>query len=139
MQLSWRRPAPRELDYELLLSGISIGGLGAGALWFALHLPWPHCAFRALTGLPCVTCGATRSLIQLLHGHFLAAWTLNPLAFLALCATAAFDLYALAVLTTRAPRLRIGHFARAEKNFARILVIALLASNWIYLLVARPN
>lgn len=40
---------------------------------------FPICPFRALTGLTCPGCGSTRALHQLLHGHFLEAFMLNPL------------------------------------------------------------
>ena len=45
---------------------------------------FPACPFRTLTGLNCPGCGATRGLHQLLHGHFIAAFELNPLMFLLL-------------------------------------------------------
>jgi hypothetical protein len=104
------------------------------ALWFALHLPWPRCVFHELTGLPCLTCGATRAAMQFFHGNFLVALKWNPLAFAGLCAVSVFDVYAAIVLVTRAPRVRIAHLASAEKNFLRIVVVAFLALNWVYLL-----
>ena len=132
MDISWRPPAPREINYELLWLGVSLSGLAAAAIWFALGLPWPGCMFHALTGLPCMTCGATRSILHFLHGHFLAAWNWNPLVFLSMCGVALFDAYALAVLITRAPRLRVMHLSPLEKQAIRIGVICLLALNWFY-------
>jgi hypothetical protein len=44
---------------------------------------FPPCIFRQLTGLQCPGCGSTRALHQLLHGHFVAAFTLNPLFVIA--------------------------------------------------------
>lgn len=134
MQLSRRSLAPGETDYELLWLGVSLGSLAVAATWFALGLPWPRCVFHDLTGLPCATCGATRSTIQFFHGHFLAALHWNPLVFAVLCGLSIFDAYALAVLIARAPRLRIAHFNSTEKNIIRAAVITLLALNWIYLL-----
>jgi hypothetical protein len=81
---------------------------------------------------------ATRSAWQFLHGHFLTSLRFNPLAFLAYCGIAIFDLYAIAVLIARTPRLRLSNFTRFEKLVVRILVIALLSGNWLYLVVARP-
>jgi hypothetical protein len=135
MQVNQRSLAPGETDHELLWMSVSLGSLAVAASWFALGLPWPRCVFHDLTGLPCATCGATRSAIQFFQGHFLAAWKWNPVVFAFLCGVTAFDVYAFAVVATRAPRLRITFWTESEKNFVRVLVIAALALNWIYLLL----
>lgn len=135
MQVSCRhRLAPDEIDHELLWLSVSLGSLGVAVLWFALGLPWPRCVFHELTGLPCVTCGMTRSAIQFFRGNFLAALRWNPLIFAFLCGVMAFDLYAFTVIAIRTPRLRITFQTEAEKNSARMIVIAALALNWVYLL-----
>lgn len=36
------------------------------------------CAFRRATGLPCPTCGLTRSMVLALHGNVGAAWSVMP-------------------------------------------------------------
>jgi hypothetical protein len=84
-----------------------------------------------------MTCGATRCTIAMLHGDFFGALRWNPLAFVALCGVAVFDLYAIIVLASRGPRLRIVDWMAAEKNATRIAVVALIALNWIYLLSHR--
>ena len=121
-----------EVDHELIWLSISVVSLAAAAIWLTLGLPWPVCAFHQLTGLPCVTCGMTRCAIQFFHGHFLAALKWNPLIFVLLCGVIAFDVYAVAVLVTRTPRLRVA-FGQAEKKYARAIVIIALALNWAYL------
>lgn len=136
MHLHWRRPAPQEIDHELLWLTVSLGtGLGLAA-WFAAQWPIPPCLFHSLTGMPCLTCGATRAAFQFLHGHFIASWLFNPLAFLLFCGLIVFDLYALAVLATRAPRIRI-RLSPAERNLARAAAALLLGGNWLYLLTAH--
>src|SRR6266853_7022486 len=107
MQLTRRCLGPNELDHELIWLTVSLGSLALAAGWFALRLPWPHCLFLAVTGHPCLTCGATRSTIAFVHLDFSGAWKWNPLVFTFLCGLSIFDLYAFAVLVTRAPRLRI--------------------------------
>jgi len=138
MQYCRHRLPPEEIDHELLWLVISVSTFLALSLWLSAGLATPRCAFRAITGLPCLTCGATRSAWQFLHGHFLTSLRFNPLAFLAYCGIAIFDLYAIAVLIARTPRLRLSNFTRFEKLVVRILVIALLSGNWLYLVVARP-
>jgi len=39
-------------------------------------LNW-QCGFHAATGLPCPTCGLTRSVVMSLHGEFARAWNRN--------------------------------------------------------------
>ncbi len=112
--------------------------LALAAGWFALGLPWPHCIFLTITGHPCLTCGATRSAIAFFHLDFWNAWRWNPLVFGVLCGLSIFNVYAFAVLVTRARRLRIVQFTSTEKNFIRLGVIVVLLSNWIYLL-SRPR
>ncbi len=52
---------------------------------------FPVCLFRFLTGYQCPGCGSTRAMHQLLHGHFVAAFELNPFFLVAI----PFLLYAL--------------------------------------------
>jgi len=135
MQVSCRHCGPHETDHELLWLSVSLGSLGVTAGWFAFGLPWPRCVFHDLTGLPCVTCGMTRSAIQFFHGNFVAALRWNPLVFVALSGLSIFDAYAFVVLVARAPRLRIAKFSSAEKTFVRALVVTFVGTNWGYLLL----
>jgi hypothetical protein len=137
MQLYRHQITAQEIDHELIWLLVSLGTLFGFALWFAARLPMPQCVFHTLTGLPCVTCGATRSAFQFLHGHFVASLVFNPLAFITFCSVTVFDLYAVAVLITRAPRFRLINFTDAEKLLVRGGGIALLAGNWLYLLTTR--
>lgn len=134
MRLLWRRRSGNGPDHELIWLAVSVAAIAGGAAWLALALPWPRCPFFAVTGLPCVTCGATRSAIAFLHGDFLAALRWNPLALVAFVGLIAFDLYATIVLVGRTARLRVVDWTLAEKKVARIAAISLLALNWIYLL-----
>jgi hypothetical protein len=122
-----------EVDHELIWLSISVASFAAAAIWLTLGLPWPVCVFHQLTGLPCLTCGMTRCAIQFFHGHFLAALKWNPLIFALLCGVIAFDLYAVLVLVTRGPRVRVAFGHKAQK-YARAIVIIALASNWAYLI-----
>src|SRR6201995_4834412 len=132
MQWSRRRLTPQEIDHELIWLLVSLGIFLGLIAWMKARLPTPQCAFHSLPGLPCLTCGATRSALRFLHGDFLASIRFNPLAFLTYCVIAVFDFYAITVLITRGPRFRLTSFSRPEKRFTRILAIALLAANWLY-------
>jgi hypothetical protein len=137
MRFVWRRIPPESFNHELVWLAVSAAALVGGAVWLRLGLPTLRCPFLAVTGSPCLTCGATRCAIALSHGNFAAAWQWNPLALVALCGVALFDLYAAVVLLARLPRLRLIDWTVREKNAARIGAIALIAVNWIYLLAHR--
>jgi hypothetical protein len=88
---------------------------------------FPPCPFRALTGFTCPGCGSTRAMYQLLHGHFLAAFMLSPLMFLAL----PFLLYSLLrhtalVLRGQSPRQNVLPAAYIYALFVLVL------SFWIF-------
>src|SRR5436309_5843580 len=110
MRIQSRRLAPGELDHELIWLSVSLGSLALAAGWFALRLAWPHCIFLAVTGHPCLTCGATRASIAFFPLDFMSAWKWNPLVFTILCGLSIFDSFAFAVLVISAPRLPIVHF-----------------------------
>jgi len=138
MRLTVRHRIKTDLDHELIWLSVSLGGLALAASWFALRLPWPHCIFLSITGLPCLTCGATRSAIAFFHLDFWSAWKWNPLVFGALCGMSIFNAYAAAVLILRAPRFRMSQFSATERKFIRVAAILLLIANWAYLL-SRPS
>jgi hypothetical protein len=138
MQVYRRSLARDELDHELIWLLVSLGASFGLVAWLTAGLPLPRCLFHSLTGLPCITCGATRAAREFLHGHLAASFAFNPLAFLGYCGLAVYDVYACAVISLRAPRLRVGGFSPVERRLARSLVILLLAANWLYLLTMRP-
>jgi hypothetical protein len=134
MRLVWRRIPPDNFNYELVWLVVSLAAAIGGAIWLRLGLPTLRCPFLAVTGYPCLTCGATRCSIAFLHANFFAAWLWNPLAFVTLCGVVLFDVYAAIVLIARPPRLRFVDWTRTEKNAVRIAVVAVILANWIYLL-----
>jgi hypothetical protein len=82
----------------------------AGAIYLFVFEPgrtgfFPVCLFRLVTGLTCPGCGTTRALHEIMHGHFLEAFMLNPLLLLALpLLLFAFVRYSLMVLRGGLPR-----------------------------------
>lgn len=139
MRFVWRRIPPNDFNHELVWLAVSVAAAVGGSVWLKLGFPTLRCPFLAVTGYPCLTCGATRCAIALGHGNFSTAWLWNPLALVALCSVVMFDVYAAIVLIARTPRLRLIDWTRAETNAVRIAIIALIVVNWIYLLAHRAQ
>lgn len=70
-----------------LTLGILLTTAYAYVLWSAgrvhTHSGFVFCPIKKVTGIPCPSCGTTRSLMELLHGHFADAAHLNPLGIIA--------------------------------------------------------
>jgi hypothetical protein len=61
--------------------------LFVGMVWLLLHhyqIIDIGCFFKKITGLPCPSCGTTRSVLALLNGEFSKAFYWNPFGFLIL-------------------------------------------------------
>lgn len=132
--LQWRRLAPGELDHELIWLSVSVISGAALAAWWFSGLPWPVCTFRALTGVGCIGCGATRAALSLLSGDLVGALGFNPLLTCGYLAAAVFDLYAITVLVGRLPRLRIVSLSRQAGRWLRYGVFAALGLNWLWVI-----
>lgn len=139
MRLAWRQIPPEEFNHEQVWLVVSVAAFIGGAVWLQVGLPRLRCPFLAVTGYPCLTCGATRCTVAFFHGNFPVAWSWNPLAFLALAGVVLFDLYALIVLVARLPRIRVVDWTASEKNAVRIAVVAVVVVNWVYLVAHRAS
>jgi hypothetical protein len=113
-----------------------VGGASLCLLGLALATPGiqlPRCVFKTLTGLPCPTCGVTRTVIALSRLDVSRAVYMNPLAAVACVAGLIYLLYAATVLALRLPRLRPCVSERDAWRL-RVLVVAALAINWGWLI-----
>jgi hypothetical protein len=137
------RATPAPLTLKAVPGGLPLGAILAGIAVLATvgvgllrldTLPFTVCVFKLTTGLPCVTCGATRALGRLFHGDLAGAWRMNPLAAagtLALLPWAAADL----VLMIRGRALGVELAPRLARA-ARVAVVAAAVANWAYLVAA---
>lgn len=108
-----------------------VGGLVAGLLGLD-RLPLTLCYFKALSGWPCLSCGATRAVARLALLDVRAALAMNPLAAFGGLALVPWGLSD-AVLMVRGRALRAS-LAPSLHRGARWLVVSALAANWVYLL-----
>jgi hypothetical protein len=132
--LTWRRLRPLEVDHEALW--LVVGGASVCLLGVALATPGielPRCLFKTLTGLPCPTCGVTRTVIALSRLDVPRALFMNPLAAIACVAGLLYLIYAAAVLLLRLPRLR-PTVSDVDARRIRLAAVATLAINWIWLI-----
>lgn len=70
------------------------------------QLPLPPCPLREMTGVPCPSCGSTRTFAALARLDFAAALRLNPLVCVGACAASALWLLAMGRLEMPLARLR---------------------------------
>lgn len=134
MKLELRPQVRGEFNLEAVVLACSAAGAAGMGAWLLLGLPWPQCTFHALFRIPCLTCGSTRATLALVHGNIGGAWHFNPLATIALCGIAAFDLYAIVVLAIGARRFRVSLGTSRQRRIAGGLVVSVALLNWIYLL-----
>jgi Protein of unknown function (DUF2752) len=115
---------------------LAIGSLAGSAVGL-LHLdrlPLPLCAFKALTGLPCMTCGTTRALGRLFVHDIAGALSMNPLATLAAFAIALWGLTDL-LLLSRGRALGVA-MDPGTARVVRVLAVLAILVNWGYLVYA---
>ena len=124
-------PWPRLLVFPLLV--IAFLGLGLARMNPDLTYRLAHCPLRDTTGLPCLTCGGTHSIVAFMRGDFSEALMANPLVPLGTIALLIWTLYAF--LATVLPRFRWSlELQENEKRATKFLVALVLIGNWIYLI-----
>jgi hypothetical protein len=97
----------------------------------------PVCPFRALTGLPCPTCGVTRSLLALAAGHPGTAISYSPLAVATILLALGSGVWGLGRLLFPRWSLAPRRGPAREILWARAAAVAVLL-NWAYLLAFSP-
>jgi hypothetical protein len=123
---------PGEFPLGAVFGGVLALGAVAGALWLRLGLPRPGCVFRAVTGVPCPSCGSTRMVEAILAFDPLSAFLLNPLVFTALAGLGVWASVSVARTLLRLPSWRV-ELGRGERLALRVGAVLALAGNWIYL------
>lgn len=125
------RARPGGVPVGAILAACALAATAAVGLLHLDRLPFSLCVFKAVTGLPCLTCGTTRALGRLAHLDLAGALRMNPLVIagmLALVPWAAADLVLLP--TGRALSLEL---SPSGARLARVAVVAALLVNWAWL------
>ncbi len=116
----------------------------AGYLWLGLNLlegltrsAVPSvCLFKEVTGLPCPSCGTTRSLLLLIQGRIFDSFMMNPFGIFAAIALATVPLWILAD-TVRRSESFYRRYVEMEQLLSRNRFLAACAAaivtlNWFW-------
>jgi hypothetical protein len=128
MHLSW--PAPnRRFGFLDALAVTGLVGLLVARFIPVARLPFWGCAFRELTGWPCLGCGLTRAADRMSHFNVVGAWEANPLGTVA----AALFMVAIVVsflhLAFRMPVPEV-HLKDGERAALRWGLVLVVLANW---------
>lgn len=130
MHLTLKKRASGDIVFGLIYGTIAILALIAVRFLPVLEL-MPSCVFRAFTGIPCPTCGATRSLVHLANGNLSASFGMNPAIALLLFAALLMFAYDVATLFSGS-RISLSLTPR-EATLMRAGAVVVLLANWAYL------
>lgn len=130
----WSAPAGR-FPLGAILGGIAVIGGAFVGLFRLDHLPFTVCLFKAMTGLPCPTCGSTRAAGCLARGDVMGALAMNPLTTVALFGLLLWAVADLVLLTRgRAVDLTV---SPRVSQVLRVAVVVALVVNWAFLIASH--
>jgi hypothetical protein len=124
-----------------VVSALVVFGLTVRAIPFD-RLPLKICILKRVTGIPCPSCGATRSFIHLVHGRIPEAFFLNPFwTLVMILGFGTFLVWALvAWLSTKGEndRKKISAWlSESHRKFIFRFLLGGLLLNWLYILVRQ--
>jgi hypothetical protein len=132
MQFQIRKRESSQIEFALIYGGLAILFLVAARVLPVTDLA-PACIFKSLTGIPCPTCGSTRMVAFLAHGHFLAAFRMNPAGAVVFITVLIAFLYRIIALALDLPGMSI-ELSHGENNLVRFGAVLALLLNWLYLI-----
>ncbi len=135
MRIAFKKRAKGQIEFGIIYGSIALLLIGAARLLPVFSIV-PSCIFKGISGIPCPTCGSTRSVVYLSQGDFAAAFAMNPLTSLGLVVVVSYFFYSFIALLLDLPRasfILTGH----EKNVVRAMVIMLFLAQWAYLIATR--
>jgi hypothetical protein len=130
--LRFRAATRTERQLAMLWGAAAVSAVALRPVWIAIAPHLGSCTFRRLTGIPCPTCGTTRTALALLDLDLGAAIAVNPLATLVGVVFIVGGWAALVWVLLRGPVPVSGlHWSRLWTA----ATIGLVLINWIYLIV----
>lgn len=134
MRLTLKERTCRDIPFGLIYGSIALLSLLVVQA-IPLSALLPVCTFKAVTGIPCPTCGTTRLLTMLAQGNLADAFCLNPAVALTILSALLLFLHDTAVLFSSS-RLAFAVSLEEAKWVRTASFIALLV-NWSYLIIAH--
>jgi hypothetical protein len=128
----WCKPQKEDKQLAWLWFGVDVSAVLLRPFWLAVAPMLPPCPFRALTGVPCPSCGTTRAAISLLHGDVIASLADNPLASLA---GIAFVVGGALVPLWISLGGKLPALPRPLPLWLRMTAVAVLIANWAWVIV----
>jgi hypothetical protein len=93
------------------------------------------CIFKKTTGIPCPSCGSSRSVLAITHGQFTAAFLWNPLGYMIAAVLLILPFVILYDLAYQ-QKVLIHIYERIENLFRKRVIlfsaITLIIANWIW-------
>lgn len=135
MTISTATLSADDVDHELIWGWVSLvtAALAASVIKL-IGIPPIACPFKALTGLPCLTCGATRAVAALLRGDFAASLRFHPLVIPAVVCATMYVPYALLVAHAGLPRIRV-RLDDGDWKMVRMVTAVVAAVVWGFLIL----
>ncbi len=123
-----------------ILAGLSLAGyiwIGWNFIEGLEHFAVPSvCLFKEVTGLPCPSCGTTRSLLLLMHGQFRESFMMNPFGMMLAFAIVVIPLWIMADVFSDGDSF-YRRYTRMERLFTHNKLLAacaaaIVALNWFW-------
>jgi hypothetical protein len=135
MRVAFKKRSAGRIEFGILYGSIALLVLCAARFLPILSIA-PPCTFKGITGIPCPTCGSTRSAVFLSQGDVASALSMNPLTALGLTAAVLYFFYSVVTLIFDLPRISF-LLRESEKQMVRVAAIMLLLLQWVYLISTR--
>lgn len=114
----------------------------SGYAWFIwsynkynAHSEFTPCVFKNVTGVPCPSCGSTRSVVLITEGNFTNAFLVNPMGYLAAFILLFFPLWLLYDIILRKDTL-YKSYRRFESTlkikWVAVIMVTAVIINWIW-------
>ncbi len=123
-----------------VLTGLMLAGyvwLGWNVIESSAHSAVPSvCLFKEVTGLPCPSCGTTRSLLLLMHGQFRESLMMNPFGMMLAFALVAIPMWIMTDIISRSSsfyrRYTRMEYVLTHNKLLAACAVAIVALNWIW-------